>query len=328
MNYKILATVSAVALLAMAPVAKAEDVDSASKLRVEAQTGVDTSTQPINHAGTTNTTAGANRADAKIDTQAEMRTGTQSGEKSDRVDVELNAKATGNTVKEDAKQSWENTKQAASETVDDVKYTLFGKEPKGAPASIVVGATAKGLLDKPVHNGNNERVGTLKDIIIDSKGNATLAVVSDAELINIGAKEAAFDYSMVLRRDEKGDVVMPLTEDTINNARKFSYDTNDAGKENVRTIPAGGYSVEKLLKANVVNSTGEKVASVDNVTFRNGRASDLVVGFDKVLGMGGEKAALTFSDVKMISKGDGNVEFQLSASQAAQFESFKQAASN
>ncbi len=53
----------------------------------------------------------------------------------------------------------------------------------------------------------------------------------------------------------------------------------------------------------------------------------VVVGFDKVLGMGGEKAAMAFSDLKMINKGDGEIEFQLSASQAAQFESFK-AASN
>lgn len=277
MNYKILATVSAVALLSLTPLAMAE-------------------TQ------VTNPKTQAERADA-----------------SNNPDTPVAETVT----KEDVKRGWNNTKDAVGDVAGDVRYTLFGKEPKGVQASITAGATARGLLDRPVHNGTQERVGTLRDIIIDSKGNAVLAVVSDSEMIDIG-KQAAFDYSLVLRRDKNGDVVMPLTEDTIKNARQFSYDTKDAGKENVRTIPSGGYSIEKLMKANIVNAMGAKVASVDNITFRNGQVDALVVGFDKTLGMGGNMAALSFSEVRLVNKGSGDAEFQLTAAQSAQFETFKQ----
>ncbi len=231
-------------------------------------------------------------------------------------------------TKEDIKRGWENTKKAVTETVEEIEYTILGDETNGANTKISMGATTKGLLDRPVYSTNNKHIGTMKDIIIDREGNAMLAVVSEAKLIDLGAKESAFDYGMVLRRDEKGDVVMPLTEETIKNAREFSYNAEDAGKENIRTIPAGGYSVEKLLKANIVNPSGDKVAGVDNITFRAGHIDALIVGFDKVLGMGGKQAALRFSDVKLLDKGDGDVAFQMTAPQAAQFESFKQSASN
>lgn len=326
MNYKILTTVSAVALLALVPVAKAEDVNSASQTRVEASTGIDLNTPKIDHNAAAKADANTKKVDAKINTQAEMRTGAQSGEKSDRVDVELDSKTTGNTVAEDVKQGWENTKEAATSTMDRVEYTLFGKEPKGVRATIANTATASTMLNQPVVNSKLERVGTLSDIIVDSKGNAKLAIVSDGDFLNIG-KEAAFDYSNILRMNADGDLVTPLTEESITKAQKFSYDTKETGKD-VRTIPAGGYSIDKLLDADVINTKGEKVASVDNITFRNGKADSLIVGFDKTLGMGGEKAALSFSNVKMISKEDGKVDLQLTDAQAAQFETFKNSTSN
>lgn len=231
-------------------------------------------------------------------------------------------------TKEDIKRGWEDTKKAATETAEDIEYSILSDEPNVADTKISVRATTKGLLDRPVYSANNKHIGTMKDIIIDREGNAILAVVSEAKMLDLGAKETAFDYGMVLRRDDKGDVVMPVTEETIKNAREFSYNLNDSGKENMRTIPMGGYSVEKLLKAHVVNPAGESVASVDNITFRGGHIDALIVGFDKVMGMGGKQAALHFSDVKMLDRADGNVAFQMTASQAAQFEAFKQSASN
>lgn len=209
-----------------------------------------------------------------------------------------------------------------------VEYTLFGDEPEGVNTTIQANATATGMLDQPVNNMANDNVGTLRDIIIDSKGNAKLAVVSDTRIPGIG-KEAAFEYSMIMRQNANGDVVMPISEDRIKAARSFSYDQSEAGEDaDVRTIPAGGYSVDKLLSADVVDPQGKTVASVENITFRNGKADALIIGYDKTLGLGGKKAALRFSEVKLQSKGDGNAQLQLSARQAAQLSSMKNSASN
>ncbi len=288
MNYKILATVSALAIMGLSPMAMAAE-----------------------------NVKGAHAAETQTDLK--------------RMQPDPNQVLT----KEEADRAWENTKQRTSDALEntretvsktarDVEYTLFGEgQQRGVATTITADATAKGLLKKPVHNATNERVGTLRDIIVDANGAAQLAVVSDAMLPGIG-KEAAFDYNMVMRQNANGDVIMPLTEEGIGNARSFSYDQKDAGKDaNVRTIPAGGYSIDKLLSANVVDAQGKKVASVDNITFRNGKADALIIGYDKTLGMGGKKAALSFGNVKLNAKGSGNAEFQLSAAQTAQLEGMK-----
>lgn len=292
MNYKILATVSALAIMSLSPMAMAaENVKGA--LAAETQTDLKRM-QPD----------------------------------PDQVLTEKEAERAWSNTKEKVSNAVDETKEKVSNAADNVEYTLFGNGQKGVDTTITASATATGLLNKPVHNATNERVGTLRDIIVDSSGKASLAVVSDTSIPGIG-KEAAFDYTMVMRQNANGDVFMPLTEEAIKNARSFSYDQQD-NRENaeVRTIPAGGYSVDKLMSANVVDAQGKKVASVDNITFRNGKADALVIGYDKTLGMGGKKAALTFSNVKLNAKGDGAAEFQLTAAQAAQLESMKERASN
>lgn len=256
---------------------------------------------------------------------------------------------TSTTIQQDLTKSWDKTKEAVSEaasnvgdatkeTYEEVKYTLFGSgaDEKGVVVTVDSRATARGILGKPVVNTKGERVGTLKDIILDNNGQAALAIVSDAEFIDIGAKEAAFDYALIARQNANGDVIMPLEEETLKKARSFSYKV-EAGAEsaNALTAPANSYSVEELLESDVVNEKGNEVAHVDNIVFRNGKADSLIVGFGKVLGMGGEKAALAFSDVKAVREDDedfddldDDVDFQLTAAQSARFETFKNSVSN
>jgi hypothetical protein len=232
-------------------------------------------------------------------------------------------------TKEATKQAVDDTKQAVSEAADSVKFTLFGPE-EGASGKVITidqRMTAKGMIDQPVLNSARERVGTVKDIILDEKGFAQMVIVSDAELISLGAKEVAFDYDMIVQRDKDGDFIMPLTKEMISKARKFSYKPEDAAKEDVRVMPAGGYSVEKLLRADVVNPSKEKLASVDNISFKGGHADNLIVGFDKIMGVGGDRAALAFADVSLVPDGSEAYDFQLTTDQAAQFEAFKQKAS-
>lgn len=253
---------------------------------------------------------------------------------------------TTKTIQQNIKKGWENTKEAVSEAASDVdtasrdayeevKYTFFGNEVPDSGVVITVNpqATARGMLGGPVVNTKGERIGTLRDIILDNGGQAVIAVVSDARFIDVGAKEAAFDYALVMRQNQNGDIVMPLTEEVIENARSFSYEA--ATGENIVTPPADGYSVEELMDAEILNDNGNTVAHVDNIVFRNGRADNLIVGFDKVLGMGGEKAALAFADVRAVREVDDDsddygddVDFQLTAAQSARFETFKGSVSN
>lgn len=260
-------------------------------------------------------------APALADTQIKAGTSPEPGSKAA-------AKQSTGDFSKDVENAWEDIKNDTSEAYKDIKATVVGdKKPGEAYSTVTINSrmTADGMIGKAVHNESGESVATVKDIILDSDGKAMMIIVADGEFIGMG-KKAAFDYNAITRVNADGDVIMPLTEKMIDNAAEFSYDRKDGG-DNMRVIPSNGYSVSKLLDGQLVNQAKETVAQVDNITFRNGRADQLIVGFDKMLGMGGEKAAMGYGDAKMIQDGDG-YDFQLSAHQAAQFESYKKTATN
>lgn len=235
---------------------------------------------------------------------------------------------TNTVTKEEVKKGWEDTKEAVKEAYEDVKYTLLGEKPGISPVIIDSRVTADGMIGKPMRNINNDEVAVLHDLILDKDGNVQMAVVSDADFIAAGSKQAAFDYSLVTAVDKDGDIITPISEKNIELARTFSYDKNDAGKEGIRVIPQGGYSAKDLLNAEVLDSQGRKAADVDNISLKGGKANMLIIGYHKVMGMGGDSAALAFSDVKLVRNKNDSLSFQLTATQSDQFETFKKAMTN
>lgn len=233
-----------------------------------------------------------------------------------------------NSVSEDVNHAWEDIKDDTSEAYKEIKAFFINEDRNIKPTTVTYDErhTATGMIGRPVYNGANERVGTVKDIIVNAQGNAEMVVIADGEFPGFSGKLAVFDYSVISRQNKDGDVIAPLSEESINRAAEFSYDRNERG-EKVRVIPDRGYSVSRLLAGQLLNPQGKNVAEIDNVTFRNGKASELVVGFDKILGMGGKNAAMDFDVANLVREGD-ELDVRLTANQAAQFESYKKTATN
>lgn len=232
----------------------------------------------------------------------------------------------GNIV-DDAKVVVDKVKQNTADAYEDIKATLIGQEStdKNMPVVIDSRKTANGIIGRHVYNEKHESVATVTDIILDKDGKAIMIIVSDGAFIGVG-KKAAFDYSAITRVENDGDVIMPLTQESIENAASFSYVKAKSG-DKVSVIPDNGYSVVKLLDGQLVNQDKEPLADIENISFKNGAANQLIVGFDKTLGFGGDKAALLYNDTTILQDGS-DVDFQLSASKALQFETFKETLKN
>lgn len=214
------------------------------------------------------------------------------------------------------------------ETADDIKAFLMGKDTnaKLEPVLIHRAWTAHGLIGADIVNPNDQKkIATVKDIIMDKDGHAILVVVSDGGVMGIGSKVAAFNYDKVITQQADGKVQMALSQDMIDHAKDFSYDQADWAKAKV--IPTGSISTNELLKGKVLDANGKKVASVENIYFRSGEASQIIVGFDKTFGMGGDLAALDYDQLHLVQKGK-DVDFELSSAQTAQFKSFKKSVEN
>lgn len=292
MKTKFLAAVSAFAIMASVP-ALAE-----TKAGVSAQTNNNISTQSVEEERT------AGQSDTQHVTQQ---------------DIESGVNKAGNSVA-----------NAVDNTMDSFKAMFIDDTVDTKPASMEfqTKTTASGMIGKPVFNSRNERIATVEDIILDSSGNAQLVVLANGGFLGVGEKLAAFDYNMVSKRDANGDVIMPLSEETIKKVTAFSYEPKDRA-DNLRTMPAGGISVKEILDGQVVANDKKTLADVDNLTFADGRANRLIVSFDKTLGMGGQQAALSYKALKLVREPNStDVDFQMSANQAANFEAYKASATN
>lgn len=245
-----------------------------------------------------------------------------------KAQTEINSEnSTSGDIGKDAKAAWKDVKKDASEAYEEIKATLIGDEIEGNSSIVLIDSrkTASGIIGHPVYNEKHESVAKVADIILDQDGKAMMVIVSDGKFISI-SKQAAFEYSAITRVERDGDVIMPFTQKTINNAVPFSYNKSDKAK-NIHVIPDNGYSVVKMLGGQLVNQKQESVATIDNISFKNGQAHQIIIGFDKIMGMGGKKAALDYTDAKLIRNGD-DLNFQLSDKRTAQFEAYKKAATN
>lgn len=219
---------------------------------------------------------------------------------------DLSAEAsTSGSVEKDIKKAWVDVKHDAKEVSKQFEAYFLSDDEK-VPAkkmSYEFISSAAGMIGTPIVNYKGVRVGTLKDIIVSSSGRADMIVIADGEFTGFDGKLMAYNYADIVRKDTNGDIVIPVSEKMIDKAAEFSYIAG-TGKSIVRYVPQGGYSVEKILKGDVLDNNDKKVGVIEDVYFKSGEADQIIIGFDKVLGMGGNKVAANYDPANIVFGGD------------------------
>jgi sporulation protein YlmC with PRC-barrel domain len=209
-------------------------------------------------------------------------------------------------------------------TVKRISLAVINEEPDVRPSVVTIEErnTAKGMIGKTIYNENNHRIGKVHDIILSNDGTAQLIVISNGSFAGMGGKLAAFHYDAIVNRTVKGDMVMPLSQKSIDSAVEFSY-KNEEAKDNVSTMPENGYSVANLLKGKILGSDGAKLANIDNLSLKDGRAWLVIAAYNQIFGMGGKKAAVAFKTASF-EREDDQVNLKLSAAETTKFRNYKQ----
>lgn len=238
-------------------------------------------------------------------------------------------------TEKDVERGWEKTKktisdateatgEALEETYYDIKHAFTNDRQEtlsDKTVTIRTRTTAKGMIGEDAFNADGEALATIEDVILDSNGKAQMVVLRDGGFFGMGGKLVALDYDKMTRRTDSGDIMLPISEDTLDKVAEFSYD-RDADNKNLRMIPTDGISVSEILDGHVQNNHGEDVADIDNVTFVNGKAEYLVISYNEILEMGGDLAVMEFDDLMPV-KSDDEVNFKLTAKQSADFKAFQ-----
>jgi sporulation protein YlmC with PRC-barrel domain len=228
--------------------------------------------------------------------------------------------AASNAMKDDDKD-----KSAKADDKDIIEVSVLDLNASNAAAAEVrvdERMTADGIIGKPVYNEKNERVATVEDVILDADGKANMVVVKDHKFMTLGNKLAAFDYDAIIDRKEDGDLVMPITEKSIENVAEFSYKTTD--KPTVKAMPDRGYSIKKILAGDLVDPSGKKLAAIDNLTLKDGRAKLVIASYNQILNMGGDKVAIDLDSAQLVAgkDKDDEVDVKLSDAQARKLSEF------
>lgn len=222
-----------------------------------------------------------------------------------------------------AESASEAVKDIAEETekkYEELKSFVFGDESENlelTTTSFDADYRAENIIGRAVHN-LNERVGTVHDIILDSDGNAVLAVIADGEIFGLG-KLVAINYSDLMDHKFSDAFLMSITEENIDQIAEFTYEKNRESKD-IRVIPQNGYSLAKLLDSDLTNKNGQSVAEIDDVYLEDGKASHLIVDFDEVYY--DETVAVEYEIAQIVAK-DGDYSFQLLSPRELQLENFK-----
>jgi len=232
-------------------------------------------------------------------------------------------------LQKDVKQGWDATKKAASETADTAEDLVEGavitiREAIVDRESAVTGVhtinyhpkhTANSIIGSPVYNSSGDMVGNVEDILVDENAKATHFVVGDGSVISFGDKKVAFEHKRIADKSQTGGIVAPITNDLID--RREAYD------------PAKhqGFSLNKMLDGEVLAAGGKTMASIDNIVITNGYATHVIAGFGKILGMGGEQAALAYG-TGTIAVQDDETDIVLTEVQSTNFDTFQEAVTN
>lgn len=233
-------------------------------------------------------------------------------------------------VQEDMQQNWnqvksdlQEAKADATQSIDNAQATIAPLQAPSDPAlAYSARTTATGMIGQPVTTVSGKKIGVMKDIILDSTGKAVLSVISDGGFIGVGDKLTAFDYGLVVQQNADGDVVMPINAETIARAQDFSYDTKEAS-DDIAVMPNNGYSVSQLLRGKILDPQSRALGDVENIVFRGGQASQVVVAYDKNAGIGKDRAALDFNDMTIARQANGTMDFRMNGHQSAEFETYK-----
>jgi sporulation protein YlmC with PRC-barrel domain len=109
----------------------------------------------------------------------------------------------------------------------NVTAQVVGQTTLGVPATEITTLTRgwsakKQILDKPVYNDNNERVGEVDDIIIAPDKSLSYAIIGVGGFLGLGEHHVAIPFNQFKSVD--GKYVLPgATKDTLKAIPTFNY---------------------------------------------------------------------------------------------------------
>ena len=188
------------------------------------------------------------------------------------------------------------------ETVENVPYKVIHKSQ-----------TTEYLLGQEVFDNTGEKIATIHDIIVDSKGNIQSLVLSNNSLLSMNDEYTYMPIKNITVTKGKTHLLISKTE--FSQLKKFDESS---------VVPKGYMSIANLDKASIYTNQGKQVAQVDGFTVnRDGTVSNVIAQFNTTFGFGGDKAIIPVDNV-MLQKANNEAKIMMNESQTGEFMELKE----
>lgn len=242
------------------------------------------------------------------------------------------------TTKEKSKEAWSATKEKSQEAWDkttDMSEKAFVATKDGVksvykevthmvsnekdtienvPYKVIhKSQTTEYLLGQEVFDNTGEKIASIHDIIVDSKGNIQSLVLSNNSLLSMNDEYTYMPIKNITVANGKTHLLISKTE--FSQLKKFDESS---------VVPKGYMSIANLDKANIYTNQGKQVAQVDGFTVnRDGTVSNVIAQFNTTFGFGGDKAIIPVDNV-MLQKANNEAKIMMNESQTGEFMELKE----
>lgn len=234
-----------------------------------------------------------------------------------KTDTESALDKVGNSIE----QGWNKTSKAVSETAEDVaegtkkvyedvREDIASTEIKIIPQADTTFAhdrLASTLIGATLYSDKGDKVGKIEDITVDAQGHTRTIIVGDGTFFGLG-KKVALNHDQFALDASSQKLVSPLTKEQLESSDDFNYDN------------LAGYRVSTLLDGQIVDVNNKTVGQVEDIAFTNGQADKILLSYNQILGVSGDRAIMDFNLPKLVINGEQNVDFQITPAQVSELE--------
>jgi sporulation protein YlmC with PRC-barrel domain len=167
---------------------------------------------------------------------------------------------------------------------------------------------ASDIYQANVYDNSENKIGDVTDLVMNSNGNITTAVIGVGGFLGVGQKDVAVPFKdlKISSRDGKEWLVLNRTKEALQSAPAYEP-VGRSVATSASSLSTANWLASDIYKADVYDNSENKLGDVtDFVLDSDGNITTAVIGVGGILGAGQKDVAVPFNELKVSSRDGKN----------------------
>jgi sporulation protein YlmC with PRC-barrel domain len=184
-----------------------------------------------------------------------------------------------------------------------------GPSPGGSVAappssSSMMRLLASDIYKADVYDNTDKKIGDVTDLVLNSDGNITTAVIGVGGFLGVGQKDVAVPFKdlKISSRNGRQWLALNRTKEDLQSAPAYEPSGRSVATS-ASSLSTANWLASDIYKADVYDNSENKIGNItDLVLDSDGKVTTAVIGVGGVLGAGQKDVAVPFKDLKISSR--------------------------